>query len=108
MPASSFRPITFEILLGYTHKIKQIKLFRIAGYSNCEQVQFLSRTQAKCDVARTPETFGKMMAAMGNACNGFLRLNRFSLKNGTFDFEITNGCVNCTLTFYCCSQISIW
>ena len=31
--------------------------------------------------------------------NGFLRLNRFSLKNGTFDFGTTIGCVNNTSTF---------
>ena len=44
------------------------------------------------------------MAAMCNFRNGFLRLNRFPLKNGTFDFRTTIGCVNSILTFYCCSH----
>ena len=32
----------------------------------------------------------------------FLRLIRFSLQNGTFDFGTTIDYVNSTLTFYCC------
>ena len=34
------------------------------------------------------------MAAMRNPGNGFLKLNRFSLENGTLDFGTTIGCVN--------------
>ena len=44
------------------------------------------------------------MVALRNSRNDFLRLNRFSLKNGTFDFGETIGLVNNTLTYYCCSQ----
>ena len=44
------------------------------------------------------------MAAMRNPRDGFLRLNRFSLNDSIFDFGTTIGCVNCTLTFYCCSH----
>ena len=40
------------------------------------------------------------MAAMRNTGNGFLRVNRFPLKNGTFNFGTTIGCVNSTLTFF--------
>ena len=42
------------------------------------------------------------MAAMCNPRNGFLRFNRFSLKNGTFDIGAAIDCVNSTLNFYCC------
>ena len=34
------------------------------------------------------------MAAMHNPRNSFLKLNRFSFENGTFDFGTTVGCVN--------------
>ena len=44
------------------------------------------------------------MAAMRKLRNGFSRLYRFPLKNGTFDFGTTIGCVNSTLAFYCCSH----
>ena len=39
------------------------------------------------------------MASMRNPRNVFLKLNRFLLKKGTFDFGTTIVCVNNTLTF---------
>ena len=51
-----------------------------------------------------PETQKRLEKNCGYAQprNVFLRLNRFPLKNNTFDFETTIDCVNSILTFYCC------
>ena len=40
------------------------------------------------------------MAAMRNALYSFLRLNRFPLKNGTFNFGTRIGHANYRLIFY--------